>query len=54
MNDHAQASGLLEAGKRAKASDVLEEVRPICGRLWGLMAEERQAKEEMRMFTGLV
>jgi molecular chaperone DnaK len=54
MNDQVQATRLLEAGKRAVASDDWEEVRTICGRLWDLMPEEQQTKEEMRMFTGLV
>jgi molecular chaperone DnaK len=54
MNDQVQASRLLEAGKRAVASDDWEEVRTICGRLWDLMPEGQQTKEEMRMFTGLV
>lgn len=54
MNDQIQASRLLEAGKRAIASDDWDEVRTVCGRLWDLLPEEQQAKEDMRMFTGLV
>lgn len=54
MNDQIQASRLLEAGKRAVASDDWDEVRTICGRLWDLLPEEQQVKEDMRMFTGLV
>ena len=54
MNDQVQASRLLEAGKRAVAADDWEEVATICSRLWNLMPEEQQTKEEMRMFTGLV
>ena len=54
MNDQVQASRLLEAGKRAVAADDWEEVGTICSRLWNLMPEEQQTKEEMRMFTGLV
>jgi len=54
MNDQIQASRLLEAGKRAVASDDWDEVRTVCGRLWDLLPEEQQAKEDMRMFTGLV
>ncbi len=54
MNDQIQASRLLDAGKRAAASDDWDEVRTICGRLWDLLPEEQQAKEDMRMFTGLV
>lgn len=54
MNDQIQASRLLEAGKRAIASDDWDEVRTVCGRLWDLLPEEQQTKEDMRMFTGLV
>ncbi len=54
MNDRIQATRLLEPGKRAMSSDDWEEVRTVCGRLWDLLPEEQQAKEDMRMFTGLV
>jgi molecular chaperone DnaK len=54
MNDQIQASRLLEVGKRAVAKDDWDEVRTICGRLWDLLPEEQQAKDDMRMFTGLV
>jgi len=54
MNDQVQASRLLEAGKRAMVSDDWDEVRTICGRLWDLLPEEQQAKEDLRAFTGLV
>jgi molecular chaperone DnaK len=54
MNDQVQASRLLEAGKRAMASDDWDEVRTICSRLWDLLPEEQQATEDLRAFTGLV
>lgn len=54
MNDQIQASRLLDAGKRAVASDDWDEVRTICSRLWDLLPEEQQSKEDMRLFTGLV
>lgn len=54
MNDQVQASRLLEAGKRAMASDDWDEVRTICNRLWDLLPEEQQTKEDLRAFTGLV
>jgi molecular chaperone DnaK len=54
MNDQIQASRLLEVGKRAIALDDWDEVRTICSRLWDLLPEEQQAKDDMRMFTGLV
>ncbi len=54
MNDQIQASRLLEAGKRAVVSDDWDEVRVICGRLWDLLPEEQQVKEDMRLFIGLV
>lgn len=54
MNDQIQASRLLDAGKRAVAADDWDEVRTVCSRLWDLMPEEQQTKEDIRMIIGLV
>jgi molecular chaperone DnaK len=54
MNDQVQASRLLEAGKRAVASEDWDEVRTVCWRLWDLLPAEQQSNDQMRLFTGLV
>lgn len=54
MNDQTQATRLFESGKRAVVAEDWDEARAICGRLWELVPEEQQTKEDMRLLTGLV
>ncbi len=54
MNDEVLASQLIDSGKRAVASDDVEALRTINGRLINLLPAADQASDEMRAFTGII
>jgi molecular chaperone DnaK len=54
MNDQIQATRLVEAGRRAVASNDWEELRTLVGRLWDLVPAEEQTAQDVRLYTGLV